>query len=113
MLSSVTDDEAFDVIWEGPTLEGQILAARLERALVPVELDAAAEPGRTRITVPRSYVDEAYEAIESASHSLVPDTPAELIDPPAPSPLLGLFRSRLVIALVAALLVLAIILTYR
>jgi hypothetical protein len=58
--------DPFTPIWEGPTPEGASLARRLEAALIPVDLGEAAEPGRLRIEVPRSYVPEALGVLDAA-----------------------------------------------
>lgn len=57
------DEDPFVPIWEGPTAEAHRLVGLIERAHIPVDLGDANEPGRARIEVPLSYVDEARDAL--------------------------------------------------
>lgn len=75
-----TEDE-FVAIWEGPTPEGREMGAKLAAAHIPVEYGEAAEPGRTRLEVPRSYIDEAYATLDvstSVTQSYHRDAPADV-----------------------------------
>lgn len=57
-------EDPFVSIWEGPTPEAGRLARLVEAAHIPVDLDEATEVGHSRIVVPRSYADEARNALE-------------------------------------------------
>lgn len=59
-------DDPFVAIWEGPTPEGDTLAGRLQEAHVPVERGDALEVGHTRLQVPRSYIDEAFDILDAS-----------------------------------------------
>ena len=57
-------EDPFVSVWEGPTPEAGRLARLVEAAHIPVDLDEATEVGHSRIVVPRSYADEAKDALE-------------------------------------------------
>jgi len=78
--------DPFVVVWEGPTPEGASIVRRLEGASIPVDTGEAAEAGRLRVEVPRSYINEAYAALDASDPDLVdpevyvPDDPSALFD---------------------------------
>lgn len=63
------DPEEFVPIWEGPTPEASRLAELIQRAHIPVDLGEALESGHARVEVPRSYVDDAREAVAGGGGS--------------------------------------------
>lgn len=114
-----TYQDPFVVIWEGSYIEGSLLVGKLQSDGIPVETTDAAEPGLMRVQVPKSYIDEAYAALDSDNTPGlifvdVPDDASSLFDdpnelPPEPtmSPLL-----KGIIAAVAVLLIVALLVSY-
>lgn len=72
-------DDPFVSIWEGPTTEAQALLQAVEASSIPVDLDEAADLGRSRLQVPRSYVEEARGILDAQGFE------ALLAPPPAPT----------------------------
>lgn len=64
-----TGEDPFVPIWEGPTTEATRLLGLVEAAHIPVDLGEALEAGHSRLEVPRSYVNEARDAIEGRTVS--------------------------------------------
>lgn len=83
-----TYSDPFITIWEGSYIEGSMLVGRIQAAGIPVETGEAAEAGLMRVQVPRSYVNEAYEALDNGEHTPglvvfdVPDDASSLFDDP-------------------------------
>ncbi|HVL82213.1 MAG TPA: hypothetical protein VM840_11560 [Actinomycetota bacterium] len=113
--------DPFIPIWEGAYEEGVHLIRRLEDASVPVETAEAAEAGRLRVQVPRSYIEEAYAVLDRPDVAAsdvsfeVPDDPSALFESgaeegdegePANNRLLSV-----VLAVVAVILVVVLIVT--
>lgn len=111
------DADPFVLIWEGPTDESYGLVARLRAAIVPVETDAAAEPGRTRVLVPQTYVPEALESLEgpilAADPDEAPETDDDDEDDSYVGPLMPAPMARILLAIVALGLVVLLILSTR
>jgi hypothetical protein len=107
-------DDPFIAIWEGPTPEGTILARQLQAVHIPVELGEAAEPGRLRLEVPQSYIDEAYEALDAADPYVLPaGEPDDNGESPWDEPIGWSPATRVVFFIVAITLVVALVLAYR
>lgn len=115
--ASREEGDPFIPIWEGPSLEGYPLARSLEAAHIPVDLGEAAEAGRLRIEVPRSYIDEAYGVLDAAGSDGGIQPPAEQDDDPdlwaEPAAAGWPWTTRLAVGLVVVVLVVMLILTTR
>lgn len=61
------DEDPFVPIWEGPTVEASRMLQAIERNHIPVDLGEATLSGHSRIEVPRSYVEEARDALENTT----------------------------------------------
>ncbi len=103
-IPALRDEDPFVSIWEGPTPEAGQLSRRIEAAHIPVDLDAATEVGHSRIVVPRSYADEAREALEGRTAVW----PSPISDDPALDFKPG-FRLALVIVALGLLVVLVLL----